>query len=63
MLTWFPLPPETAHVDCTVDGKTIAETVPVSRVVVVPLPVDVDRRFVDALAYSAAGAPILRGRR
>lgn len=64
VLTWFPLPSETAHVDCTVDGKTIAETVrPVSRVVVVPLPVDVEHRFVEAVAYDAAGAPILRGRR
>lgn len=63
VLTWFSLPPETAHVDCTVDGKTIAETVrPVSRVVV-SLPVDVEHRFVDALAYDAAGAPILRCRR
>jgi hypothetical protein len=63
VLTWFPLPPETAHVDCTFDGKSIAETVrPVSRVVVVPVPADVEHRIVDALAFDAAGAPILRGR-
>ncbi|MDH4118532.1 MAG: hypothetical protein OEW30_14190 [Acidimicrobiia bacterium] len=63
VLTWFPLPPETAHVDCTFDRKTIAETVrPVSRVVVVPMPADVEHRFVDALAYDPTGAPILRAR-
>jgi hypothetical protein len=63
VLTWFPLPQETAHVDCTFDGMAIAETVrPVSRVVVVPVPADVEHRFVDALAYDATGAPILRGR-
>lgn len=63
VLTWFPLPPETAYVDCTFDGKTIAETVrPVSRVVVVPMPADVEHRFVDALAYDATGTPILRAR-
>lgn len=63
VMTWFPLPPETAHVDCTIDGKSIAESVrPVSRVVVVPVPPDADHRFVDALAYNANGAPILRGR-
>lgn len=63
VLTWFPLPQETAHVDCTFDGKTVAETVrPVSRVVVVPVPADVEHRFVDAVAYDATGTPILRGR-
>jgi hypothetical protein len=63
VLTWFPVPQETAHVVCSFDGKAIAETArPVSRVVVVPIPEDVDNQFVDALAYDAGGVPILRGR-
>lgn len=63
VMNWFPLLPETAHVDCTIDGKSIAESLrPVSRVVVVPVPPDADHRFVDALAYDANGRPILRGR-
>lgn len=63
VLTWFPLPPEVAHVDSSIDGKTVADSVrPVSRVAVLPIPADVEHRLVDALAYDATGTPILRGR-
>lgn len=63
VITWFPLPQEVAHIDSTVDGKTIADSVrPVSRVALLPIPADVDHQLVDALAFDASGTPILRGR-
>jgi hypothetical protein len=63
VITWFPLPQEVAHVDCTIDGKTVANSVrPVSRVALLPIPVDVENQLVDALAFDASGTPILRGR-
>lgn len=63
VLTWFPLPQATAYVDCIVDGKVADTMRPLSRVIVAPQPADVERRFVDALAFDAAGTPIARGRR
>jgi hypothetical protein len=63
VITWFPLPQQVAHVDSSIDGKTIADSVrPLSRVAVVPIPADGEYRLVDALAYDAAGTPLLRGR-
>ena len=63
VITWFPLPQEVTHVDCTIDGKTVADSVrPVSRVALLPIPVDVENQLVDALAFDASGTPILRGR-
>lgn len=63
VITWFPLPQEVAHVDSTVDGKRVADSVrPVSRVALLPLPGDVEHPLVDALAFDTGGRPILRGR-
>ena len=63
VITWFPLPQQVAHVDSTVDGKTVADSVrPVSRVAILSIPADVEHRLVDALAFDAGGTPILRGR-